>query len=256
MKIIQANKKGIELAVKYLKAGKAVVYPTDTAYGLGVDASNPTAIRRLIRIKKRPNQPIHVIAQNLTAVKKLAIVDKLAKKLFKKLMPGPVTLVLPTLPPLNLPLSACGGQGEKRRGELPLPSGRGRKGEGFSSPPVRTRIGGDREGVDSIDILSAGTGTIGIRLPDNKIALALVKKLGRPITTPSANPHRGPTPYSVQDSYDQFRNKRYQPDLYLDAGKLPKVKPSTIISIENRELKILRKGPISKKQILKILPSS
>lgn len=240
MKIVKANKKGIELAVKYLKAGKVVVYPTDTAYGLGVDATNVRAVKRLLKIKERKNQPVHVIVQNLTAVKKLAIVSPEAFRIMKRFWPGALTVVLPTLPPLN----------------LPLPFGRGRKGKDF----LPHDKGEKKEGVESLKLLSAGTGTIGIRMPDNKVALELVKKIGRPITTPSANPSAhlsgGTTPYSVQDSYRQFRDKKYQPDLYLDAGRLQKRRPSTLVSVKNGKIKILRRGPVVKKQILKVLGSS
>lgn len=209
MNITKANKKGIRLAVKYLREGKSVVYPTDTAYGLGVDATNPAAVKRLIKIKNRPKQPIHVIVENFSIGKKLAIFDKTAERLFKKFMPGPLTLVL------------------------------------------RIKSHESR----ALKLLSAGTGTIGIRMPDNKVALELVRKLGRPITTPSANPHGGETPHSVAQSYKQFSDKKHQPDLYLDAGKLPKRRPSTMVRVENGRVKILRKGPISKKQIQQFIRS-
>lgn len=206
MKIVKANKRGVKLAVKYLKAGKAVVYPTDTAYGLAVDAMNPTAIKKLINIKNRPNQPIHIVVSSLAMARKYAAFDMAAEKLFRKLMPGPLTLVL------------------------------SRKGRGKGT-----------------ELLSAGTGTIGIRVPDNKIALELVRRLGRPITTPSANPYGGATPYSAIESFKQFYGKKYQPVLYLDAGILPKRRPSTIVLIKNGKIKILRKGPITKTQIEKCL---
>lgn len=209
MKIVRADKQGIELAFKYLRAGKAVVYPTDTAYGLGVDATNAAAVKRLIKIKQRPNQPIHVIVKNFSAAKKLAMFGKTAERIFKKFMPGALTLVLDL------------------------------------SPNLSPRLG------RGVGLLSAGTGTIGIRMPDNKVALSLVKKFGRPITTPSANPHGGQTPYSVSESVREFRNKKHRPDLYLNAGKLPKTKPSTIVAVKSGKIEVLRKGPITQKQIKK-----
>ncbi|MBI4049841.1 MAG: threonylcarbamoyl-AMP synthase [Candidatus Doudnabacteria bacterium] len=190
--------------VQYLKKGKAVVYPTDTAYGLGVDAFNPKAVRNLYRIKNQSlKKPVHVIVDSVAMVEKIAVLDSIARKLMKKYWPGPLTLVLPLTPTLS------------------------RKGRG-----------------GSWKLLSSGTGTIGVRMPDNKIALQLVRKLGRPITTTSANLHGGPTSYSAIDSFKQFFLKKYQPDLYLDAGVLPKQKPSTIIKIEQNKIKTLRKGPI------------
>src|SRR3989344_7213749 len=204
MKIIKADKVGIALAVEYLRDGKAVAYPTDTAYGLGVDATNAAAVRRLYKIKGRNyKKPTHVIAHNFSAAKKRAMVDARTAGLMKKFWPGPLTLVLPM----------------------------------------------NRRATKAIKLLSAGTGSIGIRMPDNKIALELAKKLGRPITTPSANPQGGPAPYSIRDCVRQFKNRKHQPDLYLDAGKLPKTPPSTIVRIENSELRMVRRGKITEKQI-------
>jgi tRNA A37 threonylcarbamoyladenosine synthetase subunit TsaC/SUA5/YrdC len=102
--------------------------------------------------------------------------------------------------------------------------------------------------------LSAGTGFLGIRHPKNKIALDLAKTLGRPITTTSANPpsgQGGDDSYSVGDIVKQFTNKKYKPDVVINAGKLPKRKPSTVVKIAHNQAKILRIGPISEKRILK-----
>lgn len=214
----------VDEAVRALKLGKAVVYPTDTAYGLGVDATNPQAVAKLWRIKERGDKPIHLIVSDLKMARRYAIIDAWSEKLFRRLTPGPITIVLPLRPLLNLPLM------------------RGRKRGGHSNSWLK---------------LSAGTGTIGIRIPDNKIALRLVKKLGRPITTTSANPsHRitgGTTPYSLEHSFKQFRGTKYQPDLYLDGGVLPKRKTSTIVSVSGGRIKIFREGPISTKQIAKAI---
>ena len=204
MKIIKADSKGIKIAVKYLKAGKAVVYPTDTAYGLGVDATNVEAVRRLYKIKGRSfKKPVHVIVKNLSIAQKLAIFGNAAEKLFKKFMPVPLTLV-----------------SESRI--LNMEYGR---------------------------MLSAGTGTICVRMPDNRFALELSRKFGKPITATSANISGGKTPYTIQDTLSQFQDKKNQPDLYIDAGKLPSKKPSTVVGLGSGQIKILRKGPIGLRRI-------
>ena len=196
----------IDLATWHLKSGQAVVYPTDTAYGLGVDATNARAIKKLLKIKQRRAQPTHIVVSSLVMAKKYAVFSKFAEKLFKMFLPGPLTLVL----------------------ELRIKN---------------------RESRQALELLSAGTGTIGIRMPDNKIALSLVKKLKHPITTPSANPKGGHVPYTIQDCQKQFSRKKYQPDMYLDAGCLLKRRPSTIVKIIGNKIEILRHGPISKKQM-------
>lgn len=104
--------------------------------------------------------------------------------------------------------------------------------------------------------LSAGTGTLGIRWPKNKIALELVKKFGKPITTTSANVSGQPNTYSVEQVKKQFQSSNPpaggKPDFYLDGGKLRKTKPSTVVSMI-KDAKILRVGPITEKQIANAL---
>ncbi len=100
------------------------------------------------------------------------------------------------------------------------------------------------------DLLSGGKETIGIRMPDNLIALALVERAGIPITATSANVTGRPDPYSIQDAFDQLGNKV---DLYLDIGILAKRLPSTILDLTLDIPKILREGPIPSEQILEKL---
>lgn len=105
-------------------------------------------------------------------------------------------------------------------------------------------------------MLSAHTGFLGVRMPNNKIALDLSRILKMPITTPSANPPSGMTgddSYSADDVVRKFAGKKYKPDVIINAGSLPRRKPSTMVKIDNGRIFVLRKGPISGKQILKAL---
>ena len=101
-------------------------------------------------------------------------------------------------------------------------------------------------------LLSAGTGTIGLRMPDNITAQALVEVLKSPITTTSANVSGQPSCYSVVQVKKQFEKMKMRPDFYLDGGKLQKTKPSTVVSLI-KGVKILRLGPINETQIKKAL---
>jgi L-threonylcarbamoyladenylate synthase len=86
----------LDKAVQILKAGGIVVYPTDTAYGLGVDATNLAAVKRLYRLKGRDfRNPIHVIPPFRNTIGKFVRISAQAKKLIDNLMPGPLTVVLP-----------------------------------------------------------------------------------------------------------------------------------------------------------------
>jgi L-threonylcarbamoyladenylate synthase len=87
----------IEAAVAAIRAGKPVVLPTDTVYGLCADAYREAPVRRLARIKGRPEgMPIALLAADLDAI--LDAVPELrgrAALAARALLPGPYTLVLP-----------------------------------------------------------------------------------------------------------------------------------------------------------------
>jgi L-threonylcarbamoyladenylate synthase len=86
----------IQQAVKILEAGGIVVYPTDTAYGLAVDATNSKAVDKLYRLKGRNfKKPTHVIIPNTDWLTKIVKVNKQALILMNKFLPGPLTIVLP-----------------------------------------------------------------------------------------------------------------------------------------------------------------
>jgi len=95
------DKKTIEKAAKILRNGGAVIYPTDTLYGLGVNASDSKAVLRVFEIKGREKKPISVAVANLSEAKKYAKFNSVALKIAKKFLPGPLTLILPSK--LNLP---------------------------------------------------------------------------------------------------------------------------------------------------------
>ncbi|MEW6408397.1 MAG: L-threonylcarbamoyladenylate synthase [Patescibacteria group bacterium] len=99
------------------------------------------------------------------------------------------------------------------------------------------------------DILTAGQKFVGVRIPKNKIIAAVMARLNFPITATSANISGKKEPYSAFDILVQYKNRKFQPDLIVDAGKLRKVKPSTVVKIENSQVRILRLGPILENQI-------
>jgi L-threonylcarbamoyladenylate synthase len=85
----------IQSAAEIIQKGGLVAFPTETVYGLGADALNPTAVLALFEAKKRPldNPPIIHIA-NISEVYKLAKqVPPKAELLMKEFWPGPLTLI-------------------------------------------------------------------------------------------------------------------------------------------------------------------
>ncbi len=101
--------------------------------------------------------------------------------------------------------------------------------------------------------LSAGSGYLGIRMPADTIALDLAKALKKPLPATSANVSGLPQCYSATAVLRQFRRRKHKPDILIDAGTLPKRKPSTLIKIDGDNFEILRKGPVSLKQITKAI---
>ena len=88
-------KKMINLAKKTLEKGKLVIFPTETVYGLGGDATNKEAIKKIYELKKRPlNNPLICHFSKIQAVKKNCELNDLDKKLIKFFWPGPLTLIL------------------------------------------------------------------------------------------------------------------------------------------------------------------
>ena len=83
----------IDKASRFLLNGEIIVYPTDTLYGLGVDATNTKAIQKLNGLKKR-EQPYSIIVDSFSMLKKYAILNSHIEDKIKSLLPGPFTVIL------------------------------------------------------------------------------------------------------------------------------------------------------------------
>ncbi len=85
----------IHKAVQVLRDGGIVVYPTDTAYGMGCDLFNKRGIEKIYEIKRRSKtQPFSFICADLSDISSYAVVTNYAYKIMKRLLPGPYTFVL------------------------------------------------------------------------------------------------------------------------------------------------------------------
>lgn len=91
------NKEGIKIAAKIIKEGGLVAFPTETVYGLGANALNAKAVKRIFEVKKRPaDNPLIIHIADFEQIYELAKeVPSKAKLLAKKFWPGPLTIVLP-----------------------------------------------------------------------------------------------------------------------------------------------------------------
>ena len=90
----------VEEAVRVLRAGGLVAFPTETVYGLGADASNPSAVARIFAAKGRPaDHPLIVHLASAGQVGQWARdFPEPARRLAAAFWPGPLTLVLPRAP--------------------------------------------------------------------------------------------------------------------------------------------------------------
>ena len=78
----------IKQAVEIILKGGVVVYPTDTCYGIGCDATNSKAIEKIFRIKGREkDKPLPLIASSIDMIEKYVFLEERAIKLYKS-FPG------------------------------------------------------------------------------------------------------------------------------------------------------------------------
>ena len=100
----------IDQAVEALREGEVVAFPTETVYGLGADASNPDAVRKIFELKGRPaTHPLIVHIEHPRALERWALsVPPAAAALAEKFWPGPLTLILRRAPAVDLAIT--GGQ--------------------------------------------------------------------------------------------------------------------------------------------------
>jgi len=101
--------------------------------------------------------------------------------------------------------------------------------------------------------LFAGKKTIGLRIPDYKLINLLLDILNIPLIGTSANLSGGPEPVKIKEILDQFENQKTKPDIVVDAGDLKIKKPSTVVDLTGKEIKIIREGAISKKSLFNII---
>lgn len=81
-----------------IKSGKLFIYPTDTIYGIGCDATNAEAVLQVRQLKERPEAPFSVIAPSKEWIRQCCTLTSLAEEWVDKL-PGPYTLILPLRSP-------------------------------------------------------------------------------------------------------------------------------------------------------------
>jgi len=196
----------IKDAATSLINGDLVAFPTETVYGLGADASNEAAVKKIYQVKGRPSDhPLIVHISNLKQLDKWAReIPEYAIKLARSFWPGPMTLILP-----------------------------------------RTAL--------AKDFITGGQDNVGIRIPDQTLALALLtefeKQGGMGVAAPSANRFGKVSPTTaaaVEAELGAFLDSK---DLILDGGACEVGVESTIIDCTTQSPIILRPGAITHSMI-------
>jgi L-threonylcarbamoyladenylate synthase len=206
----QCTVSAIHQAAEALKAGYLVAFPTETVYGLGGDATNPDAIKRIYEVKGRPSDhPLIIHISSINMLEKWARdIPEYAISLARKFWPGPLTLIL-------------------KRSSL---------------------VG---------DFVSGNQDTVGLRVPSDPIAQALIAEFerlsGSAIAAPSANRFGQVSPTSSADVQEEIGTHLSEFDLILDGGASTIGIESTIVDCTNQYPIILRSGFITKEDIEKAL---
>ena len=105
-----------------------------------------------------------------------------------------------------------------------------------------------RPGVPGL--LHAGTGRLGVRMPDHRVALLLIEKAGGSLVGTSANLHGAPSPRTAWEAVEQLDGSV---DYVIDAGPAPGGVPSTVLDLTVEPPRIIRQGPVTAEQLTGIL---
>ncbi|KXB07608.1 hypothetical protein AKJ51_00915 [candidate division MSBL1 archaeon SCGC-AAA382A20] len=188
----------LQNAVESLKSGKLVVYPTETVYGLGADATSDEAVTRVFNAKSRSrDDPVSIAVDSLSMSYYVGKLGPIEETLIRKLLPGPLTVLVEYRPVLS-------------------------------------------------NILSAGTGKVGVRVPDQPVTRKLIRLFGGPITSTSANISGKDSPTSVDEALNQLGSSV---DFVIDVGESLIGESSTVVDVVEGEIEIVREGPLSKFEI-------
>jgi L-threonylcarbamoyladenylate synthase len=98
MKILDVAKTSLDQllddVVETLKRGGLVIFPTETTYGAGVDATNPDAVAKLLAFKtRREGKPLSIAVSDIEMAQKYVELNDQARRLYQQFLPGPVTVI-------------------------------------------------------------------------------------------------------------------------------------------------------------------
>ena len=169
-------KEAIQQALEVLRSGGVILYPTDTVWGIGCDATDPAAVARIYEIKHRSDsKSLVLLASDMDMIcRYIKEVPEMAVQLVE-VNDKPMTIIYPGAvagpSPAAIPAA-----------ELPKP---------------------DRNALAFNTV--AEDGTVGIRIPMMDFCQQLITRFGRPIVSTSANISGEPTPKNYSEISDDIR---------------------------------------------------
>lgn len=193
----------IKEAAKIIKDGGLVAFPTETVYGLGTDALNEEAVRRIFKVKGRSfNKPLSILIGRKEDLRQyVQEIPKSAQVLIERFWPGPLTLIF------------------KASSLIPA-------------------------------IIRGRDDTIGIRMPDCKIALEIVRTSGVPLACPSANLSGSPSPTKASQVAKDLGGRI---DFLLDGGETEIGIESTVLDLTTHPPTMVREGALKREEIEEVM---
>lgn len=178
--------------------GKVLVFPTETSYGLGCDATNQESVDKIFKIKgRKEDKPLLIVVDSVASAKKYLRWNETLENLAQKYWPGPLTIV------------------------------------------------GEYGGKNLANGVVGKDNTVAVRVSAYPLLKSITEKIGRPLVATSANLAGEPSLFDSIKIVQTFENKADQPDIILNYGILPTTPATTILSVIDGKIKILRQGSLN-----------
>lgn len=193
------DKEGLKEAADAIKNGQTVAFPTETVYGLGANALDASAVKKIFEAKGRPgDNPLIVHIWNKSQIDDLVSeITPVAEKLIDAFMPGPITVIM------------------KKSDKIP-------------------------------DEVTAGLGTVGIRMPSHAVCNEFLKLCDLPVAAPSANLSGSPSPTTAAHVMNDMAGYI---SAVVDGGECLVGLESTVVDATGDVPVILRPGAVTRSMI-------
>lgn len=212
--MIVLKSQDLQQVIESLKIGSVIIYPTETCYGLGGDATNPEVVEKIYKIKqRREEKPFLVIAPDVEMAKEYLEWSLQLDEIAKKYWPGAVTVV-----------SEGKSKSEKDK----------RLTDGIIAP----------DGTVAMRVTAHPVAAELARALGRPLISTSANISGREPSYSAEEVIKMFVPMKYGIPYSVGTNQPDQPDILLDYGVLPQNPPTTIVRVVDGKISVLRKGGI------------